>query len=129
MLLQRTENARRELSPGVRTLCLRERSLLLLADGKPLAELQALYNGVGAQMVDHLLREGYLAHLATSEAASPPAPPAPTEALRSLAGTRMYLFDLCERLFARRDRIWPASITPPCAKRAITTACWKWAQP
>ena len=103
MLLQRTENARRELSPGVRTLCLRERSLLLLADGKPLAELQALYNGVGAQMVDHLLREGYLAHLATSEAASPPAPPAPTEALRSLAGTRMYLFDLCERLFARRD--------------------------
>ena len=36
MLLQKTEKARLELSPGVRTLSLRERSLLLLADGKPL---------------------------------------------------------------------------------------------
>ena len=36
MLLQKTEKARLELLPGVRTLCLRERSLLLLADGKPL---------------------------------------------------------------------------------------------
>lgn len=108
MLLQRTDKARRELSPGVRTLSLRERSLLLLADGKPLAQLQALYNGVGAQMVDHLVREGYLANLASTEAANTPAPAPeaptePSEALRSLAGTRMYLFDLCERLFARRD--------------------------
>ena len=31
MLLQKTEKARLELSPGVRTLSLRERSLLLLA--------------------------------------------------------------------------------------------------
>ena len=108
MLLQRTEKARRELSPGVRTLSLRERSLLLLADGRPLAELQAMYNGIGAQMVEHLLHEGYLTDLATTDATgtaapAPPAPPEPTEALRSLAGTRMYLFDLSERLFARRD--------------------------
>ena len=41
MLLQKTEKARLELSPGVRTLSLRERSLLLLADGKPLSDLQA----------------------------------------------------------------------------------------
>ena len=109
MLLQRTEKARRELSPGVRTLSLRERSLLLLADGKPLAELQAMYSGIGAQMVEQLVREGYLTRLAATRAADTPAPeapegpPEPTEALRSLAGTRMYLFDLCERLFARRD--------------------------
>ncbi|MHB1115150.1 MAG: hypothetical protein ACYC4S_09120 [Rhodoferax sp.] len=122
MLLQRTEKARRELSPGVRTLSLRERSLLLLADGKPLADLQAMYNGVGAQMVDHLVREGYLTQLAATQTPAAPepvvalepvsapapepapeTPPAPTEALRSLAGTRMYLFDLSERLFARRD--------------------------
>jgi len=106
MLLQRTEKARRELSPGVRTLSLRERSLLLLADGRPLPELQAMYSGIGAQMVEHLLREGYLAHRTSAEAADSraPEPPAePTEALRTLAGTRMYLFDLCERLFARRD--------------------------
>jgi hypothetical protein len=120
MLLQRTEKAHHELSPGVRTLSLRERSLLLLADGKPLAALQAMYNGIGAQMVDHLVREGYLTQLAATQtpaapepvvalepisapAPVPETPPAPTEALRSLAGTRMYLFDLCERLFARRD--------------------------
>ena len=108
MLLHRTDKARRELSPGVRTLSLRERSLLLLADGKPLADLQAMYHGIGAQMVEQLVREGYLTHLATTRAAdtaapAPETPPEPTEALRSLAGTRMYLFDLCERLFARRD--------------------------
>ena len=48
MLLQKTDKARQELSPGVRTLSLRERSLLLLADGKPLSDLQAMYNGIGA---------------------------------------------------------------------------------
>ena len=31
--------------------------------------------------------------------------PEPGEALRSLAGARMYLFDTCERLFARRDPV------------------------
>ena len=31
--------------------------------------------------------------------------PSPAEAPRSLAGARMYLFDTCERLFARRDPV------------------------
>ena len=114
MLLQKTEKARLELSPGVRTLCLRERSLLLLADGKPLSDLQAMYNGIGAQIVENLMRQGYL----TGPADLPPTPepttptptpsierPAPGESLRSLAGARMYLFDTCERLFARRDPV------------------------
>ena len=114
MLLQKTEKARLELSPGVRTLCLRERSLLLLADGKPLSDLQAMYNGLGAQIVENLMRQGYL----TGPADLPPAPepttptstpsierPAPGESLRSLAGARMYLFDTSERLFARRDPV------------------------
>ena len=35
MLLLKTEKARQELAPGMRTLSLRERSLLLLAEGKP----------------------------------------------------------------------------------------------
>ena len=130
MLLLKTDKARQELAPGMRTLSLRERSLLLLAEGKPQAELQAMYNGGGAQIVEHLLNQGYLAHmapmaplapLATSTAhphtppssASPPKaaaatttaskPTEPSDALRSLAGARMYLFDICERLFARRD--------------------------
>ncbi|CAN7493257.1 hypothetical protein LJR129_003383 [Acidovorax sp. LjRoot129] len=120
MLLQKTEKARLELSPGVRTLSLRERSLLLLADGKPLSDLQAMYNGIGAQIVDNLMRQGYLAGPAEWPPAStakpanapnptPAAPAAartePAEALRSLAGARMYLFDACERLFARRDPV------------------------
>ncbi len=109
MLLQKTDKARLELSPGVRTLSLRERSLLLLADGRPQAELEAMYNGLGAEMVRELIRQGYLAQLAAahsnSEAPAEPAEaaPAPTNALRSLAGARMYLFDMCERMFARRD--------------------------
>ena len=59
MMLLKTEKARHELMPGVRTLSLRERSLLLLADGKPLQELQAMYHGLGRQMVDDLMRAGY----------------------------------------------------------------------
>lgn len=117
MLLQKTEKARLELSPGVRTLSLRERSLLLLADGKSLSDLQAMYNGIGAQIVDNLMRQGYLTgptSLPEADEAprgashtSTPVPsihrPEPGESLRSLAGARMYLFYICERLFARRD--------------------------
>ena len=118
MLLIKTEKARQELTPGVRTLSLRERSMLLLADGKTLSDLQAMYNGVGAQIVDNLMRQGYLTGPtvlpATPQQVAPaaPSPAAPSvqrpeagEALRSLAGARMYLFDTCERLFARRDPI------------------------
>ncbi|PJI97201.1 hypothetical protein CLU85_1975 [Acidovorax sp. 69] len=123
MLLQKTEKARLELSPGVRTLSLRERSLLLLADGKPLSALQAMYNGIGAQIVENLMRQGYLTGPAdlpvdgaatVTDTASPtrtssPVPallrPEPGESLRSLAGARMYLFDTCERLFSRRDPV------------------------
>lgn len=123
MLLQKTEKARLELSPGVRTLSLRERSLLLLADGKPLSDLQAMYNGIGAQIVDNLMRQGYLTGPAElpphgaalrADAHSPQGTlgtgpsvqrPEPGESLRSLAGARMYLFDTCERLFARRDPV------------------------
>lgn len=108
MLLLRTDKARLELSPGVRTLSLRERSLLLLADGRPMKDLQAMYNGIGAQIVEQLMRQGYLASPNTMPAPStaPAATneaPAPSNALRSLAGARMYLFDICERMFARRN--------------------------
>lgn len=119
MLLLKTDKARQELAPGMRTLSLRERSLLLLAEGKPLAELQAMYSGGGAEIVEHLLSQGYLSLSAPAvqdTLLTPPAhtqpsaqrpeavtPPEPSDHLRSLAGARMYLFDICERLFARRD--------------------------
>lgn len=98
MLLQKTEKAHQELSPGVRTLSLRERSLLLLADGKPVSALQAMYHGMGAQIVENLLDQGYLIRT------TPGVQSAHTSlrAESSLAGARMYLFDICERMFARR---------------------------
>ena len=109
MMLLKTEKARQELMPGVRSLSLRERSLLLLADGKPLHELQAMYHGVGRQIVDDLMRAGYLQPAGPElcdqvpAAAMPSVVLAPHAPLRSLAGTRMYLFDICERMFARRN--------------------------
>lgn len=107
MKLLKTEKARLELMPGIRTLSLRERSLLLLADGKPLHELEALYHGEGAKLVEQLIRDGYLERPAAAPTPTP-APvaretPAPGQAMRSLAGARMYLFDVCERMFTRRD--------------------------
>jgi hypothetical protein len=110
MLLLKTDKARQELMPGVRTLSLRERSLLLLADAKPMQELQAMYHGEGSRIVDELMRAGYLRHPSPTASTNdePPASqalplPRSRVPLRSLAGTRMYLFDICERLFARRD--------------------------
>ena len=108
MLLQRTDKARDELRPGMRTLGLRERSLLLMADGnKSLLDINAVMGGQAEPIVLDLVRRGYL------ESAARAAAPAPAPALasaadsfegkRSLATTRMFLFDICERMFARRD--------------------------
>lgn len=103
MLLQRTEKARVELQPGVRTLGQRERSLLLLADGrKSLLDFRPLFDGAGEQIVLRLVREGYLEPM---RAAPAPAAADSFEGKRSLATTRMFLFDICERMFARRDPV------------------------
>lgn len=125
MLLQRTDKARNELRPGMRTLGLRERSLLLLADGnKSLLDINAVMGGQAEPIVLDLVRRGYLESAAQAGAVARPAPtpattpaagPTPTpipapasaadpfEGKRSLATTRMFLFDICERMFARRD--------------------------
>ena len=109
MQLHKTERARAELKPGTRTLGQRERSLLLLADGnKSLLDFRPLFNGDGEQIALRLLHEGFLqAH------AGDPLQAIATQAIvvsadqfegkRSLATTRMFLFDICERLFARRN--------------------------
>ncbi len=61
MLLQRTEKARIELLPGPRTLGLRERSVLMLANGhKSLMDLEPLFGGEGWQIALDLVRQGYL---------------------------------------------------------------------
>lgn len=141
MQLHKTDRARAELKPGVRTLGQRERTLLLLADGsKSVRDFRPLFAGDGEQIALQLLKDGFLeAHPAggktTSFVPSRPAPlaveaPRPTaltaarqhddfpspettqaiqvsadsfEGKRSLATTRMFLFDMCERMFARRN--------------------------
>ncbi len=100
MGLTKTDKARAELQPGQRSLGQRERALLLLADGRKTAQEMAAYLGhEGERLVLALLRDGYLAQ---------PAPPTVCVAAdrfdgkRSLATTRMFLFDMNERMFARR---------------------------
>lgn len=131
MYLQKTEKARSELRPGVRTLGQRERTLLLLADGrKTIGEFRPMFEGMGEEIARKLVEQGYLeqagattvpapapaqAAARTATAPAPPAPESPSappavaadkfDGKRSLATTRMYLFDLCERMFTRRDPI------------------------
>jgi len=129
MQLHKTDRARAELRPGVRTLGQRERTLLLMADGsKSAQDFRPLFDGDGEAIALRLLREGFLeAHPGKTAAAPAPAPaPAPAqlqnfpspettqaiqvsadqfEGKRSLATTRMFLFDICERMFARRDPV------------------------
>lgn len=102
MKLERTAKAKDELRPGVRTLGQRERALLLLVDGhRTQADLAALLQSDVQELVQQLARDGYL--LETG--------PKPTQASvaadafngkRSLATTRMFLFDICERMFVKR---------------------------
>jgi hypothetical protein len=61
MLLRPTPKARRDLHPGVQTLTLRQRSVLLLAEREPAGRLGRLFNGMGEEIVGDLLERGYLA--------------------------------------------------------------------
>lgn len=133
MFLIKTEKARQELLPGRRTLGQRERALLLLADGqRSVTDFGELFGGrdEAGRVALHLVREGYLldsqglrsaepspvtaaaAVRAPAPVQQPPAstrPPAVSadtfDGKRSLATTRMFLFDLCERMFVRRDPV------------------------
>lgn len=100
MGLTKTDKARAELQPGQRSLGQRERALLLLADGRKTAHEMAAYLGhEGETLVLRLLRDGYLTHPVV---AAQPVAADPFDGKRSLATTRMFLFDICERMFARR---------------------------
>lgn len=122
MFFSKTDKARDELRPGRRTLTQRERAVLLMADGqRSVTDFVPLFTDrdEAVRVARHLLHEGYLhapdarfdapavvvAHV--PEPAAPAVAPAVSADLfdgkPSLATTRMFLFDLCERLFARRD--------------------------
>lgn len=120
MQLQKTDKARAELQSGSRTLGQRERALLILADGKTtVGAVNHLFNGQAQILAHQLIATGYLvginlerpSPLRTEAAPTAPVPAstaAPAHAAdnfegkRSLATTRMFLFDICERMFVRR---------------------------
>ena len=60
MILQKTAKALDELQPGSRKLPQRARTVLLLADGKTLAQLHALLGGDHAAVAQTLVAQGYL---------------------------------------------------------------------
>lgn len=122
MFFSKTDKARDELRPGRRTLTQRERAVLLMADGqRSVTDFVPLFTDrdEALRVACHLLHEGYLhapderldaPAVVVAEVPEPPAPAVPATASAdpfdgkpSLATTRMFLFDLCERMFARRD--------------------------
>ena len=131
MLLIKTDKARQELQPGRRALGQRERAMLLMADGqRSVTDFGELFGDrhEAGRLALHLVQEGYLLDAQTPRSATAPAAPTTAdtpvpegpahEAMphaaasaddfggkRSLATTRMFLFDLCERMFVRRDPV------------------------
>jgi len=131
MFLIKTDKARHELQPGRRTLGQRERALLLMADGqRSVTDFGQLFGSrdEAGRVALHLVQEGYLLDRGNTDHAPEAAPAAPIATIdfepihptptdpapaaadafdgkRSLATTRMFLFDLCERMFVRRDPI------------------------
>ena len=134
MVLQKTAFALQELQPGSRRLPQRARSVLLLAGGKSLDELRTLLGSELAALAVQLVEQGYLQFTKTgSTACAPPsaaaatvpvvatsAPmpmdvphnptPVATPIHPQMAGMRMYLFDLCERMFANRHEALAQSL-------------------
>ena len=124
MILLKTAKALEELQPGSRQLPQRARSILLMAGSKRMDEIQSLLGADHAALAQDLVDQGYLQLIAASGVQTPvvapammpslapalPAPvtPAPAKSAPTqtpsinMAGTRMYLFDMCERLFANR---------------------------
>lgn len=114
MILQKTAKARLELQPGSRQLPQRSRSVLLMAGGKNLDQIHAMLGSDHAALAQQLVVQGYLqwSKVEGSTLSNPALAPVDSASAQSsamspsinLAGTRMYLFDLCERLFANRHQ-------------------------
>lgn len=128
MKLQKTEKGRSELAPGVRTLGQRERTFLLLVDGrKTMPEISRVLGGDAAALGARLIADGYVepihqarttshrdhsVHSPSEKAVAKLAAPVGAqtggvsadsfEGKRSLATVRMFLFDISERMFTRR---------------------------
>jgi hypothetical protein len=123
MTLKKTDKALKELASRQRTLNVKERALLLLADGVTPAQTLLAQVRTTEDVLARLVSEGFLVVcrarscgpavstttqtrdrvLAQGNANLPPPVSADRfDGQRSLATARMYLFDMTERLFARR---------------------------
>ena len=122
MTLIKTDKALAELSTRQRTLNIKERALLLLADGRTPAQTLLAQVRTTEDVLAKLVSAGFLMpsstplpHAASLSAQASLAQVEPSEVestlpvaadrfngQRSLATARMYLFDMAERLFARR---------------------------
>jgi len=110
--LHKSDKARQELAAAQRSLGLKERACLLMADGQRTRQHLLALLPDDAAIIDRLLADGYLLAVPAAVAAPPVAAPSPASApvhaadgfdgKRSLATTRMFLFDICERMFVRR---------------------------
>lgn len=111
-MLTKTPLGETELQPGRRTLGLRERAVLVLADGTRSREMLAsLYDGTAAPLVDRLLELGFIAPSSATAREAPRESEQATHVVDSfkvvrpsLGEARLYLFDLSERLLAPRDK-------------------------
>lgn len=95
-LVLRTPLAAQALA-GRAAFTLRQRSVLLMAEGTPRPVLEALFHGQGTTLVQELLAAGYLTE--TPVAANTPTPPAGVR----LARLRAQLLELCERLLHEQE--------------------------
>ncbi len=122
-MLNKTDKGRAELQRGQRSLDQRHRAVLLVTDGNQATDsLNALFGGLGAQIVRDLLSQGYIVDKSPTAAEdnipSIPRRNAPHASTRSaheggadaftgprtIASARMFLFDISERLFAPREK-------------------------
>lgn len=95
-LVLRTPLAAQALA-GRAAFTLRQRSVLLMAEGTPRPVLEALFHGQGAALVQELLAAGYLTE-------TQPAPDGPVlSAPVRLARLRAQLLELCERLLHEQE--------------------------
>ena len=123
MTLKKTDKALLELASRQRTLNVKERALLLLADGVTPAQTLLTQVRTTEDVLTRLVSEGFLAVCEPSDAdkqtSTKKKPETQTsvegnanlttpvaadrfDGQRSLATARMYLFDMTERLFARK---------------------------
>lgn len=95
----------------MRTLTQRERAFLLMATGqRSLAEISKVLSGNEVEMAAQLLAKGFIEKPTVpalddteSKTGTEPVQLDAFEGKRSLAATRMYLFDMSERIFSRKD--------------------------